>query len=141
VWSPVARGGFPLNIRQYPGDAYVDVVGLSGFNAGKALPRSWGGWRSFGAIFDASLAKLATLAPRKPVQISEVATSAKGGSQSAWIKAMFADLAQHPEVRTVVWFDLNKQADWTLTSPRAGQAFATALRRLNAGHLRAGDAG
>jgi hypothetical protein len=54
---------------------------------------------------------------------------------------MFADLAKHPQVRTIVWFDLNKQADWMLTSRRAGQSFATALRQLDAGHRRADDAG
>jgi cellulose synthase (UDP-forming) len=140
VWSPVARGGFPLNVHQYPGNAYVDVVGLSGFNAGRALPRSWGGWRSFGAIFDTSLAKIAAIAASKPVQISEVATTAKGGNQTAWIKAMFADLAKHRQIRSLVWFDLNKQADWAFTSARAGRAFAAALRQLNTGHLRAAGA-
>ncbi len=127
VWSPVARYGVALSTAQYPGAGYVDVIGLSGFNGGSALP--WTGWRSFASLFDASLATVHALAPAKPVQISEVGSAASGGSKANWISAMFADLAHHPEVRTVIWFDVDKQTDWRITSsPAAARAFATALR-------------
>jgi cellulose synthase (UDP-forming) len=129
VWSELARGGAPLDAGEYPGDAYVNIVGLSGFNGGSSL-RGWGGWRSFGGVFDHSLAMLKAIAPRTPVQISEVGTARAGGSVTGWVTDMFHDLARHPEVRSLVWFDVRKQADWRITSPRLAAAFAAGLRWL-----------
>jgi beta-mannanase len=131
VWTPLARGGAPLDASEYPGGAYVDIVGLSGFNGGTSL-KGWGGWRSFGGVFDHSLAMLRTIAPHKPVQISEVGTVSAGGSVPAWITGMFRDLARHPQVRSLLWFNVKKQADWRITSPRVAAAFAGGLRRLRA---------
>lgn len=128
IWSPVARGGFPLSTREYPGAAYVEEVGLSGFNAGTALPPGWGGWRTFAHIFGPSLATLARLAPGKPVQISEVSTVSVGGNATAWITSMFRFLAAHRAIRSVIWFDLQKQTDWRITSPSMGRAFAAGVR-------------
>jgi cellulose synthase (UDP-forming) len=127
VWSPVARFSLPLNTREYPGDRYVDVLGLSGFNGGTALP--WTGWRSFASLFDRSLATLHQLAPGKPVQISEVGSAEAGGNKAFWIARMFADLRAHPQVTSVIWFDLRKQTDWRIVSSPAAQAeFAAAAR-------------
>jgi beta-mannanase len=126
VWSPVARYGVALSTTDYPGDAYVDVLGLSGFNGGTALP--WTGWRSFSSLFNGSIATLHRLAPSKPIQISEVGSAEAGGDKAAWIANMFSDLRAHPQVTSVVWFDLRKQTDWRInSSPAAGQAFATAV--------------
>jgi nucleoside-diphosphate-sugar epimerase len=46
-----------------------------------------------------------------------------------WIGDMFRDLQAQPSVRSVVWFDANKQTDWQLDrlSPAAA-AFADGLR-------------
>jgi cellulose synthase (UDP-forming) len=126
VWTPLAA---PLSAGEYPGDAYVNIVGLSGFNGGTAL--HWTGWRSFASVFDQSLATLHQLAPSKPVQISEVSSAEAGGSKAAWIAAMFRDLAGHPEVRQLIWFEVAKQTDWRVSSSKqAAAAFATGLRTL-----------
>ena len=129
IWSPVARFGVPLDTSEYPGDAYVNIVGLSGFNGGSALP--WTGWRTFASLFDASLLTLHRLAPAKPIQITEVSSAAAGGSRGAWITDMFRDLQQQPNVRSVVWFDVAKQTDWRINrlSP-AAVAFAAGLRAV-----------
>jgi mannan endo-1,4-beta-mannosidase len=116
-----------LDTSEYPGEAYVNIVGLSEFNGGSALP--WTGWRTFASIFDGSLLAVHELAPTKPVQISEVSSAAAGGSKAAWIAGMFRDLSQQPNVRSAVWFDVAKQTDWRLDpqSPAAA-AFAVGLR-------------
>jgi cellulose synthase (UDP-forming) len=120
VWSPVAR---QLDPSEYPGDRYVDVVGLSGFNGGAAL--DWTGWRSFAQIFRGSLQTLAGMAPLKPVQISEVSSAEDGGDKARWITDMFAELKRHPTVKSMLWFDLRKQTDWRVdSSPAAAEAFA-----------------
>jgi cellulose synthase (UDP-forming) len=126
VWCPVTRAVVPA---QYPGDRYVDVVALSGFNGGTALP--WGGWRTFADAFNAPLQSLRRLAPDKPVQISEVSTAQAGGSKSLWIKQMFDYVQAHTWIRSVLWFDLPKQTDWRVaTSPAAERAFADGVARM-----------
>lgn len=122
VWSPAA-GGLAIRRSQYPGAAYVDVVGLSVFNGGTAL--HWGGWRTFARIFETSFKVVHQIAPTKPVQISEVASAELGGNKATWITAMFSDLRRHPEVKSLIWYDLRKQTDWPITSShRASLAFA-----------------
>jgi cellulose synthase (UDP-forming) len=122
VWAPAA-GTRDIRPSQYPGDAYVDVLGLSAFNGGSAL--NWGGWRSFARIFNHSERVLHRIAPSKPVQVSEVASAERGGSKAVWITSMFGDLRRHPEVTSVIWFDVDKQANWPITSSRrAARAFA-----------------
>jgi beta-mannanase len=129
LWTPVARYGLALSTADYPGDAYVDMIGLSGFNGGTAL--HWTGWRSFAEVFDRSLATVQELAPTKPVQISEVSSAEAGGSKAAWITAMLADVRRHPQVVGLVWFDVAKQADWRVnSSARAVAAFASGLSGL-----------
>jgi cellulose synthase (UDP-forming) len=130
VWSPVARFGVALSTNDYPGNAYVDILGLSGFNGGTALP--WTGWRSFSSLFNSPLETLHRLAPRKPIQIAEVGSAEAGGDKAAWIANMFSDLRGHPQVSSLVWFDLRKQTDWRIdSSRRAGEAFANGVAAAN----------
>jgi cellulose synthase (UDP-forming) len=127
-WVWCAKTG-RIVAAQYPGDRYVDIVALSGFNGGTVLP--WGGWRTFADAFNAPLQALRRLAPHKPVQISEVGTVEAGGSKARWIKQMFDYVETHPSIRSVLWFDLDKQADWRVaTSPAAARAFADGVARM-----------
>ncbi len=58
VWNPNVTGGGAASLAPlYPGDAYVDQVGLDGYNAGTALP--WGGWVSPQQVFGSSLRAVA----------------------------------------------------------------------------------
>jgi len=126
VWSPVTGG---VMSGQYPGDHYVDIVGLSGFNGGTEL--NWSGWRTFSEAFDPPMRELHRIAPDKPVQISEVATAMRGGSKPLWIKEMFDYVQARPWIGSVLWFDLPKQADWRVaTSPAAERAFAEGVARM-----------
>ena len=60
--------------KLYPGDSYVDWVGLSGYN--------WAGspstWRTFSQIFKLSLGYLSAITS-KPVFIAETASNEAGG--------------------------------------------------------------
>ncbi len=122
VWSPVS--GAP---REYfPGYRYVNIVGLTCLNGGTAAFNE--GWRSFASICGTSIGQLHVLAPRLPIEISEVASAEAGGNKAAWIKGMFAFLGQHPEVKSLVWFNIRKQANWPIESSRAAEtAFARAV--------------
>jgi hypothetical protein len=42
---------------------------------------------------------------------------------------MFAYLAHHPEVKSLVWFNISKQASWPIESSRAAmRAFAAGVQ-------------
>lgn len=122
-WSPTASR---LDWRYYPGDDVVDIIGLTGFNGGADL--NWGGWRSPGQIFARALADTARRAPDKPVELSEVSSAANGGNRPAWIERLFVLARTYPQVRTISWFNIDKQTRWRLVpgSPES-RAFRSGL--------------
>ncbi|WP_271799338.1 glycoside hydrolase family 26 protein [Dietzia maris] len=112
----------------YPGDDYVDVVGVDGYNWGTSQP--WSRWQSPEEVFGPTLEEVADLAPGRPVAITEVASATEGGSKSEWIRDLVNYVDNYPDVTAFVWFDHLKEADWRVTdSAESATALATALRR------------
>jgi hypothetical protein len=67
VWSPnVVDTDKPLT-GLYPGDAYVDMTAMDGYNWGTARAGA-GGWRSFNQIFRSTYDQILALAPTKPIR-------------------------------------------------------------------------
>jgi hypothetical protein len=125
VWSPCADDVPFSNVfeRYYPGDEYVDVLGLDGYNWGASAPE-YGGWRPFERIFGLAYARIAKLGPQ-PIWIAETASAPDGGDKAAWVRAMFQWAAQLPRLKAIVWFNTLKERDWRATSPDGvAQAFA-----------------
>jgi len=116
VWAPVAHyeGATPYK-DVYPGDTYVDWLGVSGYNWGDT--RTWSQWQSFYRIFDQSYDKLVALS-NKRIMIAETAAAESGGDKAAWIrKAFFEQIPNRfPRIRAVVWFHANKENDWRVNS-------------------------
>jgi hypothetical protein len=124
VWAPnvLYTGSKPL-AGLYPGDRYVDVVALDGYNWGHL--HSWTSWRGFDTIFGPSLAAFKQIAPWKPVLITETASTEIGGSKVAWIRDLFAGLRRNPQIVGVNWFNQVKETDWRVqSSPAAAREFA-----------------
>ncbi len=137
VWCPnVAYTGSAPFASVYPGDAYVDWIGLDGYNRGTSAPGS--SWRPLRDVFLASHDALAALTSR-PMMIAEVSSAEQGGDKAAWIRTgLLTDLAVAlPRVRAVVWFDELKEADWRVNSSAASLAAFSevAASPLFAGHL------
>jgi hypothetical protein len=97
----------------------VNRVGVTCLNGGTAAFSD--GWRSFASVCGNSVRELHAMAPQLPIDLSEVASSESGGNKAAWITGMFAFLAHHPEVKSLVWFDLDKQTNWPVQSSRAAE--------------------
>jgi beta-mannanase len=109
----------------YPGDACVDVLGLDAYNWGTSL-RAYGGWRGVDEVFAADLARLRAVGPQ-PIWITETASSSDGGDKAEWVRDLMALVTADPRVDAVVWFDVLKERDWTLTElPAAALAFGQA---------------
>jgi len=97
----------------YPGSEYVDLIGLDGFNFGSTNGHSW---VAFSQIFQPAYSFVVSY--RKPIVISETASSEIGGDKAKWIEDMLrSDLPETlPLVSEVVWFSLDKEADWRIDS-------------------------
>ncbi|MDT5025385.1 MAG: hypothetical protein QOE61_1811, partial [Micromonosporaceae bacterium] len=123
VWSPnILWWGSSTKLSAlYPGDNYVDWLGLSGYyGGGKA-------YRSFDAIFNATIERLRTFSKR-PLVITETGASDRSGRKAEWINETFRLLARHTEIIGLIWFEVNKESDWRIVSSQAAAAaFAQAV--------------
>ena len=118
----------------YPGDRYVDYVGLDGYNWGSRAP--WG-WQSFDTIFREAYCAVTVVSPR-PVLIAETASSGSGGDKAQWVTTLIAKSQEYDRLRGIVYFNDAKQEsevqggmDWPLQSdPDAVRAYSKAAKQL-----------
>ena len=102
----------------YPGDNYVDAIGIDGYNFGDTLAHSR--WQSFEQIFAAPYGRAVKTHPSKPIYISETGCASTGGDKIAWLRGMDAALRNDfPRVENVTWFEAAKEADWRMISSPA----------------------
>jgi mannan endo-1,4-beta-mannosidase len=124
---PILGGGpsHPYPFRAYyPGDEWVDWVGLDGFNWGKA-----GEWQSFTSIFGGSYDTVIHMTSR-PIIVSETASNETLGDKAGWVTSAFGDeLPRFPRIRGVVWFDegFSGVAARLNSSPESLAAFRAAV--------------
>jgi beta-mannanase len=118
MWAPnaVYTGSAPL-ADLYPGDAYVDAVGLSNYNWGNYHRDGFATqWAAFADLFDESIEQVRAVSAR-PLWIAETGSSDKGGSKSAWIADALAQAAARPEIAGLMWFDQvddGADVDWRI---------------------------
>jgi hypothetical protein len=101
VWTPneTSRGRFPFP-QYYPGDRWVDWVGLDGYNWGSPSE-----WTSFTGVFAGSYDALRRLTSR-PVMITETGSSGTGGNKAAWVdSALSREIPRFTAIGAVIWFD------------------------------------
>jgi Glycosyl hydrolase family 26 len=133
VWCPnVDPGGKMTDLASlYPGDQYVDWTGLDGYNWG-TNPAHPDKWRSFDDLYRATYDEITTsIAPTKPLMISEIGSTESGGSKSEWIAdAIESVLTEYPQVRGVLWFEKHDDGmDWPIeSSSSSAAAFAAGIQ-------------
>jgi hypothetical protein len=120
AWCPNVTdtdGGNRTTMDYYPGDAYVDWTGVDGYNWGTKN----GGWQTFQQVFQNIYPLLA--ARKKPILIGEMASAEAGGDKGKWIDDILPTLHNNfPLIKAIVWFDINKEADWRISSSPASEA-------------------
>jgi hypothetical protein len=119
VWSPnVDNGSYPF-AAYFPGDSWVDYVGLDGYNWGTA-GIGVNKWQSLAQVFTSSYEQITQLSS-KPVMITEMSSSEAGGDKASWITTGFLHtIPEHfPRVTAVIWFDRNQEEDWRIASSSA----------------------
>lgn len=124
VWSPNLVGEKTLELSSlYPGDAYVDWVGLSGYFRYEAVREP-----SFEATFGKSIEEIRGLSSR-PLLLTEIGAGTTEDKRVAWISSLFEALPAHDDVIGFTWFNHDKRDadkdDWRIEfSPAVAAAFA-----------------
>jgi mannan endo-1,4-beta-mannosidase len=119
IWSWDPDHGGSKASRWWPGAAYVDWVGLDGYQRPG---------QTFASIFGRQLANIRSFTA-KPVFLAETAV-APGPQQQAQITGLFAAVRRY-RLAGLVWFDLNRKEPWRLEGrPAAIAAFRAGMRSL-----------
>jgi Glycosyl hydrolase family 26/S-layer homology domain len=96
----------------YPGADVVDLVGISAYNWGTNVPG--GSWTTVEEAMGPALDEARTFALDKPFLVSQTASSPFGGDKEAWIRDMFAFLTSDPNAVGFIYFNIDKERDWTI---------------------------
>jgi beta-mannanase len=124
VWSPNVEYAGSIALRElYPGDDYVDWVGMDGYNWGTVSSHSW---QSFSQVFEQTYHDILALTSR-PLMVAETASTELAGNKASWISDAFAKQIpdNFPRIKAVIWFNENKETDWRIESSTAAQAAFT----------------
>jgi len=120
AWCPNVtdiNGGNKNTMDYYTGDGYVDWTGVDGYNWGTTN----GGWQTFRQVFQEIYPLLA--AKKKPIMIGEMSSAPVGGDKAKWIDEIIPTLrSNYPLIKCLFWFDINKEADWRISSSPAAEA-------------------
>ncbi len=115
VHDPAASWNRAANY--YPGGAYVDILGMDGYNWGLTFTKGKDGWdsrwKSFREIFDQIRHELMELAPKKPLIVFETSSVDRGGDRRLWISKAF-ETVQDWHLNGLIWFQTEKEQDWRL---------------------------
>lgn len=110
VWNPhdVSFPNFNWNhyLNYYPGDEYVDIVGLTGYNNGTYYPGEV--WREFDEIYDPIYSEYSKLFEH-PLMITEFSANSVGGDKLSWISSMFDKMKTYDRIKVAIWWNY---IDW-----------------------------
>lgn len=106
----------------YPGDAYVDWVGLSSFNWANTYKQNV--WADPKDLYTETVSILRTL--NKPMLIAETASAdadKKGTQKAEWIEKLAVYMKENNDIKGVMWFNtVDNGVDWSLQSTLASIA-------------------
>lgn len=109
VWAPhPAYGSFDA---YYPGDEYVDYVGIGILNFGNSA--TWSKWWTFEELFGVNYEKFSSYG--KPIMITEYGSLAVGGNRGHWFADGLKQIPiKYPLLKSIVFY--HQPTDKTITS-------------------------
>lgn len=134
--------GYNCTMAFYPGDEYVQVFGVTGYNTGtyyETLNNEK--WKSFLQIYSNIMEKHHHVYDKFPWIITEFASSSIGGDKAQWISEMFEGLKTYPNIKMAFWFnsaDLDEREGangavarpyWLDETPQTTKAFSEGLKK------------
>ncbi|MEF8894607.1 glycoside hydrolase family 26 protein [Halodesulfurarchaeum sp.] len=115
LWSINAETTSDVDIAAiYPGDAYVDLIGVDGYNFGGS--QDWSEWRGPTSIFEPAFKEIREIS-EAPITVPEFGCSSlRDGNidptaKASWILHAF-DLFNRWDIRLASWFNVDKETDW-----------------------------
>ncbi|EMA39639.1 serine protease halolysin R4 [Halococcus morrhuae DSM 1307] len=121
--------------QMYPGNRYVDWLGLDGYNWGRS--KSWSSWDSPNSIYGGMLDRLSNLS-NKPICVAEFASSSRVSvghdprRKGQWIRDALEYFENHG-VDMWCWFNEDKETDWAVfNGVRGTERVKHNGRRVNA---------
>lgn len=106
-------------INYYPGNEYIDILGMDGYNwdiHANNTRKSWTQpWQSFEDLFKPIYEKLKKISNDKPILVFETASvSREGGKRKPdWILGAI-ETAKKWDLLGIVWFQIEKEEDWRI---------------------------
>lgn len=105
IWNPNAKSfpNFKWNdsLCYYPGDQYVDVIGMTNYNTGTYYEGET--WTEFDVLYDQLYAEYLEKY-EKPLMITEFASSSVGGDKVAWVSHMFEKIKNYDQLKVAIWW-------------------------------------
>ncbi len=104
VWNP-NWGDFPEfkwnhYINYFPGENYVDIVGLTGYNTGTYYEHEY--WREFENIYDPMMEEYNDYFNYEFI-ITEFGSNSVGGDKALWIENMMKKIKDY-DIDVAIWF-------------------------------------
>jgi hypothetical protein len=127
AWTPnIAIGNTRgVNLKPYyPGDGYVDWIGMVGYYSEDTDSRS------FSSLFVPTMKEIRKFAKKKPFIVAETGSSYEP-TKAADIKNLFSTVAANPNLIGLLWFNYKKpeeDKDWRIQTNSA----ATTAYRVSA---------
>lgn len=105
VWTPWAYDTFD---QYYPGDQFVDWIGITCLNYGNASVD--GKWMTFDEIYRPFRKYL--IKTNKPVMLAEFGSTNYGGDATEWLKSSFNSIKSYREIKSLIFFNSNQDSNW-----------------------------
>ena len=120
AWSP--HPAYPPFDIYYPGDDYVDWIGISVLNYGTVAP--WSQWWSFDEVVEKFYTAVDPY--HKPMILTEFGSLEVGGDRSEWLGGALQSVpGQYPRIQAVVFFHSSddntttyKSLDWSFRTDK-----------------------
>jgi mannan endo-1,4-beta-mannosidase len=125
VWNPNVISAASEALKPYyPGDSYVDWIGLTGY-----FPMS--GPTTFAQLFGPTMTEIRQFTS-KPFIVAETAVQT-GPSEVGCVRSLVSGVKHHRDVLGLVWFEYNKAGvNWSLVSrPPVRAALAAGIAKLS----------
>ncbi len=106
IWNPNGKS-FPdfrwnSEAMYYPGNDYVDVLGLTLYNTGTFYEGEE--WTSFRELYT-PLYNESIKTYNMPFMITEFSCARKGGNKEEWTKKMLSEIERFPNIKFAVWWN------------------------------------
>ncbi len=134
--------GYNTSTAYYPGNEYVHIFGITGYNTGTYYAAEHGErWRTFDEIYTSITEHSEKIYGKFPWIITEFASSSVGGDKVEWINDMFDSLPNYPYIKMAFWFnsaDYDERPEkagavarpyWFDETPETTKAFANGLKK------------